>query len=108
MAPTALSGLMSRTSQPDPEPRSALRDLERRRQKVQAFVDWVSAHLHLQFHLRQITTMQELVAFSKRHRVPIDHLDVTLFYRDFNEPFWPWYGRPKQVRRHFAHLGRMP
>ena len=48
------------------------------------------------------------ISERRRHRVPIDHMDVALFYRMFDHPFWPWYGKPKQVRRHFAHLGRLP
>lgn len=85
-----------------------LRDMQDREQRVKAFCQLVSRELHLQLAVRQLTTVEGLTAFSRRHGVPIDHLDVALFYRYFDEPFWPWYGKPKQVRRHFAHLGRLP
>jgi hypothetical protein len=87
---------------------SALLELEERERRVEHFCAVVAAELHLQLAVRQITTVDELTAFSRRHRVPIDHLDVALFYRYFDHSFWPWYGKPKQVRRHFAHLGRLP
>lgn len=87
---------------------SFIRELHHREERVRRFCDAVEAHLHLQLAVRSITTVDELTALSKRHRVPIDHLDVALFYRFFNQPFWPWFGQPMQMRRHFAHLGRLP
>lgn len=87
---------------------SALRDLEVREERVRRFCAVVASDLHLQLAVSQITTVDELTAFSRRHRVPIDHLDVALFDRLFDHPFWPWYGKSKQVRRHIAHLGRLP
>lgn len=87
---------------------SGLRELDERERRVERFCAVVSTQLHLQLAVRQITTVDQLTALSRRHRVPIDHLDVALFYRLLDHPFWPWYGKPKQVRRHFAHLGRLP
>jgi len=31
--------------------------------------------------------------------------DLVLTYRDLNQPYFPWHGRPKQKRREFIHLG---
>jgi hypothetical protein len=87
---------------------SALREFEERERRVEHYCAVVAAELHLQLAVRQITTVDELTAFSRRQRVPIDHLEIALFYRYFDQPFWPWYAKPKQVRRYFAHLGCLP
>lgn len=81
---------------------------ERRQKRVLSFTSYVGEHLHLQLAIRQITTVQELVAIACRHRFRIDHADVLLFYRQWDQTFWPWHGMPTQVRKHFAHVGRLP
>ncbi len=58
---------------------SALLELEECERRVEHFCAVVAAELHLQLAVRQITTVDELTAFSRRHRVPIDHLDIAVF-----------------------------
>lgn len=84
------------------------RYFEWRQRKVEAFVAYVQQQLHVQLAVRQLRSVDELIALGKRHRVPLDHVDVVCFYRQWDEPFWPWHGQPMAVRRHFAHLGVMP
>lgn len=83
-------------------------DLLIRLDRVQSFCTLVTEQLHLQLAVRQITTVEELMALARRHRHPIDHMDVLLYQHLLNEPFWPWFGKPIRVRRHFANLGRLP
>lgn len=83
-------------------------DLLIRLNRMQSFCTLVSEQLHLQLAVRQITTVEELMALAHRHRHPIDHMDVLLYQYVLNEPFWPWVGKPFRVRRLFANLGRLP
>jgi len=83
-------------------------DLLMRLDRVQSFCTLVSEQLHLQLAVRQITTVEQLIALARRHRHQLDHLDVVLYQHLLNEPFWPWFGKPSRVRRLFAHLGRLP
>lgn len=62
----------------------------------------------LQFAVRQIQTLQDLLAFSRRVGTPIEEIDIVVYYRDLNEDFWPWHGMSKQARRYFVHERRMP
>lgn len=89
-------------------PELELWPLQDRELRVNQFCALVSRALHLQLAVRQVRTVDDLTALARRHGIPMEPLDIALHYRFLDQPYWPWYGRPMQVRRHFVHLGRLP
>ena len=79
-----------------------------REQRVADFTRLVEGKPHLQFAVRQIKTMDDLIAFSRRTGAPLKELDIALNYRDMNETWWPWFDLPMQHRRSFVHTGKFP
>jgi len=81
---------------------------DEREGRIADFRRLVESKIHLQFAVRQVRTMVELMALSRRVGAPLEHLNITLNYRDTNESWWPWHGMPTQARRHFVHVAQLP
>ena len=79
-----------------------------REQRVTSFLVLVESDTHLQWRLKQMQTLDELLAIASEAGYGLDKADIVLSYRKFNQSYWPWHDMPMQVRRHFAHTGRLP
>lgn len=77
-------------------------------QRVNRLLRCVAASPELQQAVRKARTMSELLALFRSCSCPLEKIDVLLSYRDWNESFWPWFGRSKQDRRFFVHESYLP
>jgi hypothetical protein len=89
-------------SQPIPTSPVSLAERDRR---VAAFLRKASTSPEIQFALRTSESLQEILGITARAGYPLQKTDLVLTYRDLNQPYFPWHGRPKQKRREFIHLG---
>lgn len=79
-----------------------------RREALERFIEVVSSRNDYRYLVHQVTTLSDLLSFSRRIGTPIEEIDIILYYRDLNEWFWPWAGMSKQARRHFVHERKLP
>ena len=84
------------------------RDLDAREKRISRFIERIQSVPEVEFAVKQITTMSDLLALSRRIGTPVEEIDIILNYRDLNEPFWPWAGMSKQARRYFVHERKLP
>lgn len=69
--------------------------------RVQDFIQLVERQLHLSFYVRQLTTLEDLLALSRRIGAPLKPRDLEFNYRMLNQPWWPWSGWSIEARQHF-------
>lgn len=79
-----------------------------REDRLCRFIRIVRANPSVQSRIQDAASVAEIVALAKGCGALLDDLDLALSYRDLNEDFWPWSGRPMQHRRQFIHEGRLP
>ena len=83
-------------------------DEERSRYKVQDFIQLVERQMHLRFYVRQVTTMEQLLALSRRIGAPLQQRDLALTVRVLDQPWWPWFGWSMEARQFFVCTGDRP